>query len=90
MELPVRVVEIPVDEKLLELALKHNLALYDASYLSLALLRSLPIARGDGKPKEAAESAHRDYNDVHDTPAIYPLGRSAHGRGPNCKSLTQQ
>ena len=33
MELPVRVIEIAVDEKLLELALKHNLALCDASYL---------------------------------------------------------
>jgi predicted nucleic acid-binding protein len=34
--LPIRVVEIAVDETLLELALKHNLAVYDASYLSLA------------------------------------------------------
>ena len=60
MELPVRIVEIPVDEKLLELALKHNLALYDASYLSLALSRNLPIATSDGKLGRAAERAGLD------------------------------
>jgi predicted nucleic acid-binding protein len=37
--LPIRVVDIAVDEKLLELALKHNLAVYDASYLSLRRAR---------------------------------------------------
>jgi predicted nucleic acid-binding protein len=54
--LPVRVVEIPVDEKLLELALQHNLAVYDASYLSLAMMRRLSIATGDGKLQTAAQS----------------------------------
>ena len=54
--LPIRVVEIPVDETLLELALKHNLAVYDASYLSLAVTRNLSIATGDGKLVTAAQS----------------------------------
>ena len=54
--LPIRVVEIPVDETLLELALKHNLAVYDACYLSLAATRNLPLATGDGKLTAAAQS----------------------------------
>jgi len=56
-ELPIRIVDIPVDEYLLELALLHNLAVYDASYLSLAIVRSLPIATGDAKLQKASESA---------------------------------
>ena len=55
-ELPVQIVEAPADEKLLELALQHNLSLYDASYLSLALARRLAIATGDGKLQMAAQS----------------------------------
>ena len=55
--LPVRLVDVPVDEKLLELALQYNLAVYDASYLSLAQARKLPLATGDGKLQQAAESA---------------------------------
>lgn len=54
--LPVRLVDVPVDEKLLELALRHNLAVYDASYLSLAQTRKLPLATVDGKLQQAAES----------------------------------
>jgi len=54
-QLPVRLVDIPVDEKLLEMALEHHLALYDASYLSLAILRGLPVATGDGKLQQAVE-----------------------------------
>jgi predicted nucleic acid-binding protein len=54
--LPVRVVEIPVDETLLELALKHNIAIYDACYLSLAVTRNLSIATGDGKLTTAAQA----------------------------------
>jgi predicted nucleic acid-binding protein len=46
-----------VDESLLELALKHNLAVYDASYLSLVQARNLPLATVDGKLQEAAEGA---------------------------------
>jgi predicted nucleic acid-binding protein len=56
LALPIRVVEIPVNEALLELALKHNLAVYDASYLSLAVARNLSIATGDGKLATAAQS----------------------------------
>jgi predicted nucleic acid-binding protein len=32
-ELPIRIIEIPLNEKLLELALQYDLAIYDASYL---------------------------------------------------------
>ena len=53
--LPVQVIETPVDEKLLELALEHDLSVYDASYLTLAIsLGNLPIATGDGKLQQAA------------------------------------
>ena len=55
-ELPVRLVDVAVDEKLLELALQHNLAVYDASYLSLVLARKLPIATVDGKLQQTAQS----------------------------------
>ena len=54
--MPVRIVDVPVDDKLLELALKHNLAVYDASYLSLAQTRRFPLATVDGKLQQAAES----------------------------------
>jgi predicted nucleic acid-binding protein len=53
--LPVHIIDIPADEKLLELALEHNLALYDAAYLSLALVRGLPLATADGKLQRAAQ-----------------------------------
>ena len=55
-ELPIRAVETRVDEKLLELALEHDLAIYDACYLGLALSRKLPLATLDRKLKQAAES----------------------------------
>jgi predicted nucleic acid-binding protein len=48
--------EVPADEKLLELALQHNLAVYDASYLHLVETRELPIATVDGKLQEVAQS----------------------------------
>lgn len=54
--LPIRVLDIPVDEKLLDLALRHNLAIYDASYLSLALAQGMPIATGDAKLQAAARA----------------------------------
>lgn len=54
--LPVRIADVAVNETLLELALKHNLAVYDASYLSLAQARKLPLATVDGKLQQAAES----------------------------------
>ncbi len=56
-ELPIHVVDVPVDEKLLELALKHHIAVYDASYLSLAHARGLPIATIDGKLQQASENS---------------------------------
>jgi len=55
-ELPIHIVAVPVDDKLLELALQYNLAVYDASYLSLAVERGLPLATVDGKLKTASES----------------------------------
>jgi predicted nucleic acid-binding protein len=49
--LPVRVADVAVNENLLELALKHNLAVYDACYLSLTHTRRLPLAnRGRKAP----------------------------------------
>jgi predicted nucleic acid-binding protein len=55
--LPIRIADTPVDEKLLELALQHNLAVYDACYLSLAVARGLPIATGDAKLQTAAQNS---------------------------------
>ena len=62
-ELRARIVGVPVDEKLLELAVQHNLAIYDANYLSLALTLKLPIATGDDKLQQAAlrEGIKRNY-----------------------------
>ena len=54
--LPVRVADVAVNETLLELALKHNLSVYDACYLSLTQARRLPLATVDGKLQQAAES----------------------------------
>jgi predicted nucleic acid-binding protein len=59
-ELPLRIVEIPIDQKLLELALEHNLAVYDASYLRLAIARQLAIAAVDRKLQAAARKAGLD------------------------------
>jgi len=56
LALPIHVVTVPVDERLLELALKHNLAVYDATYLGLAQNRQVPLATVDGKLQQAAES----------------------------------
>jgi predicted nucleic acid-binding protein len=53
--LPVHLAEVVVNETLLELSLKHNLAVYDASYLSLAQASRLPLATVDGKLQQAAE-----------------------------------
>ena len=54
--LPIRVLEVPVDEALLYLPLHHNLAVYDASYLSLAVSRGLSLATSDDKLGAAAQS----------------------------------
>jgi predicted nucleic acid-binding protein len=54
--LPIRVVDVAANQKLLELALQHDLAVYDASYLSLAIARGLSIATGDRKLRTASET----------------------------------
>ena len=58
--MPLRIVEIPIDQKLLELALEHNLAVYDACYLSLRMTHHLAIATVDGKLELAAKKAGLD------------------------------
>jgi predicted nucleic acid-binding protein len=45
--------EVP---KLLELAVHHNISVYDACYLQEARLENLPLATNDHDLKEAAES----------------------------------
>jgi predicted nucleic acid-binding protein len=54
--LPIRVADVALNETLLELALQHNLAVYDACYLSLAQSRKLAVATVDGKLQQAVES----------------------------------
>ena len=55
--LPIRIIDVPVIEALLELALQHNLAVYDASYLSWAVSQGLPLATSDDKLMAAAQGA---------------------------------
>jgi len=52
---PIRVVSISADDRLLDLAINYDVAVYDASYLSLALRRNLPLATVDRKLQHAAE-----------------------------------
>jgi predicted nucleic acid-binding protein len=52
--LPVEAVDTLLDGQLLALALEHDLAVYDAAYLSLAVDRHLPVATADGKLGRAA------------------------------------
>jgi predicted nucleic acid-binding protein len=40
--LPIRIIDVAVNETLLDLALNHDLAVYDACYLSLAQARARP------------------------------------------------
>jgi predicted nucleic acid-binding protein len=56
LALPIHTVEVPIDERLLELSIQHNLAVYDASYLSLTQSRQLPMATVDGKLQKTTES----------------------------------
>lgn len=44
-------------ERILALALSHNLTAYDAAYLELALRTKLPLAASDGPLRIAAEKA---------------------------------
>lgn len=53
--LPIHTIYAAPDEPLLELALRHDLSVYDASYLRLALGRRLSIATGDRKLQAAAD-----------------------------------
>jgi predicted nucleic acid-binding protein len=58
--LPFRPAEVTVDEKLLDLAMNHNLPVYDASYLALAQMRGLAVATVDGKLQRVAEAIGRE------------------------------
>ena len=55
--LPIRQVAVRSIPELLSLAVKHNLSVYDACYLQLALISNLPIATNDEKLKRAAEAS---------------------------------
>ena len=55
--LPIRQVAIQSIPELLNLAVKHNLSVYDTCYLQLALISNLPIATNDEKLKRAAEAS---------------------------------
>lgn len=44
------------DNVLMKLAIKHNLTIYDASYLALAMDRNLPLATYDKALRRAAEA----------------------------------
>ena len=58
--LPIRQVAIRSIPELLNLAVKHNLSVYDTCYLQLALISNLPIATNDEKLKRAAEASGLD------------------------------
>lgn len=53
-DLPVIVDEGRVGERVVELARRHGLTVYDASYLELASRRALALATLDGRLTEAA------------------------------------
>jgi predicted nucleic acid-binding protein len=53
-QLRIEVVAIRDDVPLLDLARKHNLAIYDAAYLALALRERLPLATLDKRLETAA------------------------------------
>jgi len=46
--------------RLVDLALEHDLTVYDATYIELAIRRQLPLASNDGTMKEAAIRAGAD------------------------------
>jgi predicted nucleic acid-binding protein len=54
--LPIRHVAGGDVPELVSLAVKHNLSVYDACYLHLALISGLPLATNDDKLKHVAES----------------------------------
>lgn len=54
--LPIR--QLPIDSipLLLQLAVRHNLSIYDTCYLQTAIASGLPLATNDEKLRHAAES----------------------------------
>lgn len=56
--LPIRRAPLGDIVELLELAVRHNLSVYDACYLKTALDAQLPLATIDQKLKDAAEAHH--------------------------------
>jgi predicted nucleic acid-binding protein len=56
--LPIRRVPLGDIAELLELAVRHNLSVYDACYLKTALDAQLPLATIDQKLKDVAEPHH--------------------------------
>lgn len=55
--LPIRHVAIANIPQLLQLAVQHNLSVYDTCYLQLAILSKLPIATNDHKLIQAAAAS---------------------------------
>lgn len=53
-QLPIQIADIPGDQRLLDLSLRHNLSIYDASYLRLAAILAHPLATSDQKLATAA------------------------------------
>ncbi len=66
VELPISVDMMTSDHawlETMELAERYSLTLYDASYLELALRRSLPLATFDSSLKQAAQLAGVDFKE---------------------------
>jgi predicted nucleic acid-binding protein len=57
MLLPIRPVAIGNIPQLLEMAVEHNLSLYDTCYLQASLVSKLPLATNDQKLRLAAEAS---------------------------------
>jgi predicted nucleic acid-binding protein len=55
--LPIRTVVIGNIPQLLQVAVKHNLSLYDTCYLQAAVIGNLPLATNDSKLIAAAEAS---------------------------------
>ena len=54
--LPIRQVAVGNIPQLMQLAVKHDLSLYDACYLQVAFVSKLPLATNDQKLRIAAEA----------------------------------
>ena len=55
-DLPIAIDNAPAENHLIEIARKHRLSIYDASYLELALRSSLPLATLDAGLAAAARN----------------------------------